>query len=75
MQVRRERLIASRQRAGMLKIDLARAVGVSHVTILSVEKGTRGLSERTAKKIADVLGVPIDEIVVIDDTEAVEASA
>lgn len=44
------------------------ATGVSHLSY--VERGLRGVSAPTARRIADALGVPMETLFVIDELAA-----
>ncbi len=46
----------------MSQEELAQAVGVSRAMIAQVERGTKSLTLALGKEIADVFGVPINEL-------------
>lgn len=54
-------LIAARFAEGLNKLALAQMCGLNHATIIKIEQGA-GTSPKTAKKIADALGKPIEEL-------------
>lgn len=51
-----------RLRAGMLKCDLAQAAGLSEKYVGEIENGTKPGSARSLKRIANVLGVEVEDI-------------
>jgi transcriptional regulator with XRE-family HTH domain len=57
-----ERLQALRKAAGMSQSDLARAIGVSVKTYQPWDQGKRTFTFETAVKLADALGVTLDEL-------------
>ncbi len=61
-----------RERRGHTITSLAEACGVSkqRLSQLETRPDQRGILPTTAKRIADALGVTIDDIVVDDDVEA-----
>ncbi len=52
----------ARIRAGLNKVELARKSGLGRSHVQLIENGLRGASAETATKIAEVLGVPFDDI-------------
>jgi len=48
---------------GITRAELAQTAGVGRVQIVNMEKGARGGSIATMKKLADALGVTIDDLV------------
>jgi mRNA interferase RelE/StbE len=52
-----------RELRGFNQTELARKAGVGRVQIVNLEKGVRGGSVATMKKLAAALGVGIDELV------------
>jgi len=52
-----------RELRGITQTDLAKAASVGRVQIVNMEKGVRGGSIATMKKLADALGVAIDDLV------------
>lgn len=60
--VNRHHLKRARQFAGKSIRVLASEAGVSHSHLAYVEKGHRKASESVVKKLADALGVPIEEL-------------
>lgn len=55
-----------RERKGILQADLARRIGVSASYLCRIETGVElpGLTSQPVRKIADVLGVSLDDITV-----------
>jgi len=51
-----------RELRGLSQSALARNSGVGRVQIVNMEKGVRGGSVETMKKLADALGVTVDEL-------------
>lgn len=58
---------ALRETRGLTQEELAREAGVTTATVYRVESGRTDPSERTRCRIADVLGVPAEELFVIHD--------
>ncbi|OYU35230.1 helix-turn-helix transcriptional regulator [Novosphingobium sp. PASSN1] len=52
-----------RELRGLAQAELARISGVGRVQIVNMEKGVRGGSVATMKKLAEALGVTIDDLV------------
>jgi len=52
-----------RELRGITQAELAQTAGVGRVRIVNMEKGARGGSIATMKKLADALGVTIDDLV------------
>lgn len=52
-----------REWRGITGVELARRSGVNRVQILDIEAGRRGGSVATMKKLADALGVSLDDLV------------
>lgn len=52
-----------RELRALSQTELARISGVGRVQIVNIEKGVRGGSVATMKKLADALGVGIDDLV------------
>ena len=50
------------QERGLTVVTLARRAGVTHVAISLIVRGKRAPNIRTARKIADALGVGVDDI-------------
>jgi transcriptional regulator with XRE-family HTH domain len=57
-----KRILATRRKMGLAQYDLAYLADVSVVTIGSLERG-KNVHLGTLKKVLDVLGLPMDEIV------------
>ena len=51
-----------RKARGMTVVDLAKAVGVSHVSVIQWERGTNCPQAEKLPAIADALGVSIDAL-------------
>lgn len=54
------KLAAAREKAGLTRAELAKAVGISRQTIISIESGKHGTSFELACLLADALGVKVD---------------
>ena len=52
-----------RELRGLTQAALARTSGVGRVQIVNIEQGVRGGSVATMKKLAEALGVAIDDLV------------
>jgi mRNA interferase RelE/StbE len=52
-----------RELRGLTQAALARSSGVGRVQIVNIEQGLRGGSVATMKKLADALGVAIDDLI------------
>ena len=52
-----------RELRGLSQTDLSRAAAVGRVQIVNMEKGARGGSVATMKKLAHALGIAIDDLV------------
>ena len=48
-----------REAKGWSQVDLARAVGISRSVLCEMEKGTRGATPASLKRIAEVLNCPV----------------
>lgn len=62
MRIDRVKLAAELVRQDMTITDLSQKSGVSRMTISSIKSG-KSCSEDTARKIADALEIPIDDLV------------
>ena len=58
--MKREALIAVRKAKGLSQSGLARAIGVTRATVNKYESGRASPREATWKKIATVLGTPVE---------------
>lgn len=58
-----ERLAQVRRARGMSQLALAKASGVHRVTIARIECGTTSPKAETLKRLADCLGVLVDELI------------
>lgn len=56
------RLAEVRQAKGMTQEQLAAATGVHRVTIARIETGEASPKAETLKRLADALGVPMDDL-------------
>jgi DNA-binding XRE family transcriptional regulator len=63
------RLRSLRLAAGLTRADLARRAGVDDTTVSACERGPRRPWARTVQRLAEALGVPLDELVLPDDLE------
>lgn len=57
-----EKLLMLREKAGITQEALAQKIGISKQNISRYENSNREPNIRTAKKIADALGVPLEEL-------------
>lgn len=64
-----------RRAKGHSGYTLAEASGVSQPRISELESGSTPLHPRTAKRLADALGVEITDIATVEPDEPVEVSA
>ncbi|MFC3615142.1 helix-turn-helix transcriptional regulator [Lutimaribacter marinistellae] len=62
----RVRIAELRKERGMTQDDLAQAIGMSRAFVAHIEIGTRQLSPRKQKTIADALGVDPTELIDFD---------
>ena len=51
-----------RLKRGLTLMDLARKIGCSAAYLSDIERGNRGGSYQTVERIADALGVTVDEL-------------
>lgn len=63
-------LVSAMEARGMSKTELARRSGVSLSHIKYLCRGLRGLHPRTARGLADALGVPVDHLYLATDDAA-----
>lgn len=63
----KNRMKEHRARCGMKQEDLAARVGVRRETIGNLEKGRYNPSLVLAWRIAEVFGVPIEEVFTVED--------
>ncbi|CBG73063.1 putative DNA-binding protein [Streptomyces scabiei 87.22] len=61
--------------AGLSVTDLARQAGVSKSHLCDVENGRAGFSPKNLKKIADILGCTIRDLLLPDPEEKADAVA
>ncbi len=68
-----DRVIAAvrdaRKRSGITQDELAKAVGVTRQTIISLENGRYSASLQLAHKIAKFFGVKIEDIFIFEEDE------
>ena len=55
-------LIVLRMKSGYSQRGFSQALGVAHTTIMRIERGDRNASPKLGKKIADLLGIPMEAI-------------
>lgn len=60
-------LAAARVNAGLTQREVAEKMGVSKVTIVSWEKGRTLPNMATARKLAELYEIPLDNIFLPDD--------
>ena len=58
-----ERIIRLRKERGMTQAELARAAGLSRITIAKYETGKIGMSVRSAQKLSSALGCAVGDII------------
>lgn len=66
MRIDRVKLAAALARADMTTVQLAKIAGVSRGTV-SVVKGGKSCTEKTAQRIADGLGIPLSDLLAKED--------
>lgn len=59
----RNRLLNARKNLGLTQAQVADRLGITQPTYAGIEKGKHSASLTTVQRIADVLGVPTDELV------------
>jgi transcriptional regulator with XRE-family HTH domain len=57
-----ERIRELRERKAYGQAELAREVGITPTSLWAIETGRRTPRPRTVRKIAEVLGVPVEEL-------------
>ena len=65
-----EKVKALRQLRAMSQQELAEASGVGRATISRIERGETGAQGRTLRRLANALGVGVEELVKIGDSDA-----
>jgi len=60
-----ERVMLARRRAGLTQRELAEQLGISHVAVGQIERGETRPDLGKLAVLADALGVPLSEIVVL----------
>jgi transcriptional regulator with XRE-family HTH domain len=63
-----ERIKEARERKAYGQAELARAIGITPTSLWAIEAGRHTPRPATLRKIADVLGVPVEELTT--DTKA-----
>lgn len=63
MEVNVERLRELRNLRALSQDELARAAGVGRATLSRIERGETGAHGRTLRKLAEALGVGVEELV------------
>jgi DNA-binding XRE family transcriptional regulator len=64
-----QRIKAVRERKAYGQAELARAVGITPTSMWAIEAGKHAPRPATLRKIAQVLGVPVEELTVGKDGE------
>ena len=64
MEINRRAFQQARVRAGLSFRELAARAGVARDSVFYIEKGTQKPRPATIKKLADALGVSVDDLVV-----------
>jgi transcriptional regulator with XRE-family HTH domain len=67
VQVDRKKLIEARYANGLSMLQLAKRAGVSHLTVSNIEKGVKVPAPSTIKKICDVLGIRVEDVLKMGD--------
>ncbi len=62
-------LEAIRDKSNMSQVELAERAGITKSCICHIEKGRRGATRKTAQKIADALGVPLQSLFLQIETQ------
>lgn len=70
VKVNRYNLVAARWRKGYKQGELARIAGISQKYLSDIETGRCGVSPNVAKRLADSLGVAVDDIVEFEEPAA-----
>ena len=70
MEVNVERLKALRQLRAMSQQELAEASGVGRATISRIERRETGAQGRTLRRLANALGVGVEELVKVEGADA-----
>ena len=65
-----ERIKEQRRKRGIKQAELSEAVGCSPQVISNIERGYSGCSSALAAKIAEVFGVPADDLLKEEDTDS-----
>lgn len=57
-----------RRKANLKQYELANKIGVNNITMSKIEKGRSSLKLATIEKIAEVLGVGLEQVIFGEDT-------
>lgn len=68
--VNRKKIKELREAAGLSKVALGEAVGVSHVMIIHIEQGLKSPSVALLQRIARYFGCTVDELICDPDRNA-----
>lgn len=63
MRINTGALKRARLKSAMSLRALASAAGVAHDTVMYIEKGVQEPQPRTVKKLADALGIPLEDLI------------
>jgi transcriptional regulator with XRE-family HTH domain len=66
MEVNVERLKELRKLRALSQQELARAAGIGRATLSRIERGETGAHGRTLRRLAEVLGVGVEELVKVE---------
>jgi transcriptional regulator with XRE-family HTH domain len=67
-----EQILLARRRLGWTQRDLGERLGISHVAVGDIERGKSRPDLGNLAAIADVLGVPLTQIVVLERRQRAE---
>jgi transcriptional regulator with XRE-family HTH domain len=70
MEVNVERLKALRQLRALSQQELSERSGVGRATISRIERGETGAQGRTLRRLAEALGVGVEELVKVETSHA-----
>ena len=68
METQGERLRRMRDERGLKQIFIARTAGITQAHLSRIENDESGVTDHTLKKLARVIGVPFEKLVVREDT-------
>ena len=63
-----ENIKSLRRKANLKQYELANKIGVNNITMSKIEKGRSSLKLATIEKIAEVLGVGLEQVIFGEDT-------